>query len=389
MRKQVVIIGAGPSGLLLGRLLDLAGIDNIVLERQTQDYVLARIRAGILEQTTVDLIQRAGAGTRLNAEGIRHHAMHLAFDYKSIAIGLSEHTNGKVVTAYGQTEVTRDLCSVRDAAGSTTVYEAANVEINDFDGDSPYVTYLKDGTTHRVDCDLIAGCDGYHGVCRQSVPSSAITTFDKIYPFGWLGLLSDTKPVAEEVVYANTARGFALCSMRSMTRSRYYIQCDADDKVENWSDDAFWDEFRLRLPPEMAEALETGPSIEKSIAPLRSFVAEPMRFGRLMLAGDAAHVVPPTGAKGLNLAASDIHYMYDAILGFLEDHDAAALDEYSRRALDRVWKTERFSWWLTNLTHRFNDDPFEQRMKEAELAYVTTSDAGRQMVAENYVGLPL
>ena len=389
MRKQVVIIGAGPSGLLLGRLLDLAGIDNIVLERQTQDYVLARIRAGILEQTTVDLIQRAGAGTRLNAEGIRHHAMHLAFDYKSIAIGLSEHTNGKVVTAYGQTEVTRDLCDVRDAEGSATVYEASNVEINDFDGHSPYVTYEKDGTTHRVDCDLIAGCDGYHGVCRQSVPSSAITTFDKIYPFGWLGLLSDTKPVAEEVVYANTARGFALCSMRSMTRSRYYIQCDADDKVENWSDDAFWDEFRLRLSPEMAEALETGPSIEKSIAPLRSFVAEPMRFGRLMLAGDAAHVVPPTGAKGLNLAASDIHYMYDAILGFLEDHDAAALDEYSRRALDRVWKTERFSWWLTNLTHRFNDDPFEQRMKEAELAYVTTSDAGRQMVAENYVGLPL
>ena len=389
MRKQVVIVGAGPSGLLLGRLLDLAGIDNIVLERQTQDYVLARIRAGILEQTTVDLIHRAGAGTRLDAEGIRHHAVHLAFDYKSIAIGLSEHTNGKVVTAYGQTEVTLDLCSVRDAAGSTSVYEAANVEINDFDGHSPYVTYEKDGTTHRVDCDLIAGCDGYHGVCRQSVPSSAITTFDKIYPFGWLGLLSDTKPVAEEVVYANTARGFALCSMRSMTRSRYYIQCDADDKVENWSDDAFWDEFRLRLPPEMAEALETGPSIEKSIAPLRSFVAEPMRFGRLMLAGDAAHVVPPTGAKGLNLAASDIHYMYDAILGFLEDHDAAALDEYSRRALDRVWKTERFSWWLTNLTHRFNDDPFEQRMKEAELAYVTTSDAGRQMVAENYVGLPL
>ena len=389
MRKQVVIVGAGPSGLLLGRLLDLAGVDNIVLERQTQDYVLARIRAGILEQTTVDLIQRAGAGTRLNAEGIRHHAMHLAFDYKSIAIGLSEHTNGKVVTAYGQTEVTRDLCDVRDAEGSATVYKASNVEINDFDGDSPYVTYLKDGTTHRVDCDLIAGCDGYHGVCRQSVPSSAINTYEKIYPFGWLGLLSDTKPVAKEVVYANTARGFALCSMRSMTRSRYYIQCDVDDKVENWSDDAFWDEFRLRLPPEMAEALETGPSIEKSIAPLRSFVAEPMRFGRLMLAGDAAHVVPPTGAKGLNLAASDIHYMYDAILGFLEDHDAAALDEYSRRALDRVWKTERFSWWLTNLTHRFNDDPFEQRMKEAELAYVTTSDAGRQMVAENYVGLPL
>ena len=389
MRKQVVIVGAGPAGLLLGRLLDLAGIDNVVLERQTQEYVLARIRAGILEQTTVDLIHRAGAGDRLSAEGIPHHAVNLAFDYKSVAIGLSEHTNGKVVTAYGQTEVTRDLCEVRDKAGSATVYEAADVAIHDIDTPHPWVSYAKDGVAHRIYCDLIAGCDGYHGVSRRSVPESAITTYEKIYPFGWLGLLSDTRPVAHEVVYANTARGFALCSMRSMTRSRYYIQCDVDDKVENWSDDAFWDEFRRRLPPEMAEALETGPSLEKSIAPLRSFVAEPMRFGRLMLAGDAAHVVPPTGAKGLNLAASDVHYMYDAILAFCAEQDEAALDEYSRRALDRVWKTERFSWWMTNLTHRFNDDPFEQRMKEAELAYVTTSDAGRQMVAENYVGLPL
>jgi len=388
-RKQVVIIGAGPSGLLLGRLLDLAGIDNVVLERQTQDYVLARIRAGILEQMTVDLIHRAGAGERLAAEGIRHQALQLAFDYKCVSIGLSQHTNGKVVTAYGQTEVTRDLCEIREAGGSHTVYEAEDVEIHDFDSDHPSVSYKKDGVTHRIDCDLIAGCDGYHGVSRRSVPDSAITTYEKLYPFGWLGLLSDTRPVAHEVVYANTERGFALCSMRSMTRSRYYIQCDVDDKVENWSDDAFWDEFRRRLPPEMAESLETGPSLEKSIAPLRSFVAEPMRFGRLMLAGDAAHVVPPTGAKGLNLAASDVHYMYDAILAFCEEHDGAALDEYSRRALQRVWKTERFSWWLTNLTHRFNDDPFEQRMKEAELAYVTTSDAGRQMVAENYVGLPL
>ena len=389
MRKQVVIIGAGPSGLLLGRLLDLAGIDNVVLERQSQNYVLARIRAGILEQTTVDLIHRAGAGERLAVEGIPHHAVQLAFDYKSVSIGLSQHTNGKVVTAYGQTEVTRDLCEIRDAGGSHTVYEAEDVEIHDFDSDHPAVTYSKDGVTHRIDCDLIAGCDGYHGVSRRSVPDSAITTYEKVYPFGWLGLLSDTRPVAHEVVYANTERGFALCSMRSMTRSRYYIQCDVDDKVENWSDDAFWDEFRRRLPPEMAESLETGPSLEKSIAPLRSFVAEPMRFGRLMLAGDAAHVVPPTGAKGLNLAASDVHYMYDAILAFCEERDGAALDEYSRRALQRVWKTERFSWWLTNLTHRFNDDPFEQRMKEAELAYVTTSDAGRKMVAENYVGLPL
>ena len=389
MRKQVVIVGAGPSGLLLGRLLDLAGIDNIVLERQTQDYVLARIRAGILEQTTVDLLHRAEAGHRLAEEGIPHHAVQLAFDYKSVSIGLSQHTSGKVVTAYGQTEVTRDLCEVRDTSGSETVYEAADVEIRDIDSAHPFVTYAKDGVTHRIDCDLVAGCDGYHGVSRKSVPESAITTYEKIYPFGWLGLLSDTRPVAHEVVYANTERGFALCSMRSMTRSRYYIQCDVNDRVENWSDDAFWDEFRRRLPPEMAEALETGPSLEKSIAPLRSFVAEPMRFGRLMLAGDAAHVVPPTGAKGLNLAASDIHYMYDAILAFCAEGDEAALNEYSRRALDRVWKTERFSWWLTNLTHRFNDDAFEQRMKEAELAYVTTSDAGRQMVAENYVGLPL
>ena len=389
MRKQVVIVGAGPSGLLLGRLLDLAGIDNIVLERQTQDYVLARIRAGILEQTTVDLLHRAKAGHRLAEEGIPHHAVQLAFDYKSVSIGLSQHTTGKVVTAYGQTEVTRDLCEVRDASGSETVYEAADVEIRDIDSAHPFVTYAKDGVTHRIDCDLVAGCDGYHGVSRKSVPESGITTYEKIYPFGWLGLLSDTRPVAHEVVYANTERGFALCSMRSMTRSRYYIQCDVNDRVENWSDDAFWDEFRRRLPPEMAETLETGPSLEKSIAPLRSFVAEPMRFGRLMLAGDAAHVVPPTGAKGLNLAASDIHYMYDAILAFCSEGDEAALNEYSRRALDRVWKTERFSWWLTNLTHRFNDDAFEQRMKEAELAYVTTSDAGRQMVAENYVGLPL
>ena len=309
MRKQVVIVGAGPSGLLLGRLLDLAGIDNIVLERQSQDYVLARIRAGILEQTTVDLMHRAGAGERLAVEGIAHHAVQLAFDHKAVSIGLSKHTAGKVVTAYGQTEVTRDLCEVRDSSGSETVYEAADVAIHDFDSASPHVTYVKDGRTHRIDCDLIAGCDGYHGVCRKSVPDNAITTYEKIYPFGWLGLLSDTRPVAHEVVYANTDRGFALCSMRSMTRSRYYIQCDVDDRVENWSDDAFWDEFRRRLPPEMAESLETGPSIEKSIAPLRSFVAEPMRFGRLMLAGDAAHVVPPTGAKGLNLAASDIHYI--------------------------------------------------------------------------------
>ena len=389
MRVQVVIVGAGPAGLLLGRLLDLAGIDNVILERQAKDYVLGRIRAGILEQTTVDLLHTANAGARLADEGIPHHAVNLVFDNITESIGLSEHTGGKVVTAYGQTEVTRDLCDARAAGGGTTIYQAEQVEPHDFDTDSPYVTYVQDGVTHRIECDLIAGCDGYHGPCRQAVPEGAITTYEKIYPFGWLGLLADTRPVATEVVYANTDRGFALCSMRSMTRSRYYIQCDLDDRVENWSDDAFWDEFRRRLPPEMAESLETGASLEKSIAPLRSFVAEPMCFGRLLLAGDAAHVVPPTGAKGLNLAASDIYYLYHAMLNFFHEGDLAALPEYSRRALARVWKTERFSWWLTNLTHRYNDDPFEQKMKVAELAYITTSDAGRKMMAENYVGLSL
>ena len=389
MRVQVAIVGAGPSGLLLGRLLDLAGIDNVILERQSKDYVLSRIRAGILEQTTVDLLHMAEAGSRLAVEGIPHHAVNLVFDNQIESIGLSEHTAGKVVTAYGQTEVTRDLCDAREAGGGSTIYGASDVEPHDFDTNAPYVTYVKDGVTHRIDCDLIAGCDGYHGPCRRAVPEGAIQTYEKIYPFGWLGLLSDTRPVAQEVVYANSERGFALCSMRSTTRSRYYIQCDVNDKVDNWSDDAFWDEFRKRLPPEMAAELETGPSLEKSIAPLRSFVAEPMCFGRLMLAGDAAHVVPPTGAKGLNLAASDIYYLHAAMLAFFKDNDRAALPEYSRRALARVWKTERFSWWLTNLTHRYNDDAFEQKMKTAELAYITTSEAGRKMMAENYVGLPL
>ncbi len=389
MRTQVVIIGAGPAGLLLGRLLDLSGIDNVLLERQTREHVLSRIRAGILEQTTVDLLKSAEAGDRVAREGIPHHTLQLAFDYQSVAIELSRHTGGKVVTAYGQTEVTRDLCDAREAAGGQAIYQADAVELFDFDTDRPYVTYRRDGIDYRIDCDLIAGCDGYHGASRAAVPEAAITTYEKLYPFGWLGVLADTVPVANEVVYANTERGFALCSMRSMTRSRYYIQCPVDDRVENWSDEAFWDELRRRLPPAMAEALETGPSLEKSIAPLRSFVAEPMCFGRLLLAGDAAHVVPPTGAKGLNLAVSDIYYLHRAMRAFFADHDIPALPHYSKIALDRVWKTERFSWWLTNLTHRFSDDRFEQKMKEAELAYVTTSEVGRQLVAENYVGLPL
>jgi len=386
---QVAIVGAGPAGLLLGRLLDLAGIDNVILERRSRAYVLSRIRAGILEQTTVDLLRKAKAADRLSAEGIAHHALQLAYDGNCMPVQLAKYTNGKVVTAYGQTEVTRDLCEVREASGATTLYEAEDVAIFDIDTDHPYVTYTHEGVAKRLNCTLIAGCDGYHGVSRQSVPKSAITTYEKTYPCGWLGVLSDTKPVAHEVVYANTRRGFALCSMRSYTRSRYYIQCKVDDHIDNWSDQAFWDEFRRRLPREYADTLETGPSIEKSIAPLRSFVAEPMRFGRLLLAGDAAHVVPPTGAKGLNLAASDIHYLSNAMIAYFADKDDAALTDYSIQALKRVWKTERFAWWMTNLTHRFSDDPFEQRMKEAELEYITTSDAGQCTVAENYVGLPL
>ncbi len=389
MRQQVVIIGAGPAGLLLGCLLDNAGIDNIILERQTKDYVLARIRAGILEQTTVDMLHYAGAGARLAQEGIAHHGVNIAFGQELENIALGASTGGKVVTAYGQTEVTKDLYDLRMKNGSPTIYSAENVSISDFDTSNPTVSYEQDGSTVTISCDLIAGCDGYHGVSRASIPKSAITAFEKIYPFGWLGVLSDTPPVANEVVYANAPRGFALCSMRSMTRSRYYIQCDLDDKVENWSDDAFWDELKRRLPSQLADEIITGPSLEKSIAPLRSFVAEPLRFGRLLLAGDAAHVVPPTGAKGLNLAFSDIHYLYHAMKSYFADHDDSALDHYSYQALQRVWKTERFSWYLTNLTHRFNDDPFEQRMKEAELAYITSSEAGRQTLAENYVGLPL
>ncbi|MBL4853093.1 MAG: 4-hydroxybenzoate 3-monooxygenase [Robiginitomaculum sp.] len=389
MLTQVAIIGAGPAGLMLGRLLDIAGIDNIILERQTKAYVLNRIRAGILEQTTVDLLRRAKAAHRLDKQGIVHNAVNLAYSHQCHSIELPELTGGKSVIAYGQTEVTQDLCDVRERDGGTTIYEAKDVSLHNFDSEKPYLEYKKNGVGHKVKCELIVGCDGYHGVSRASIPPEAISIYEKAYPFGWLGLLSETPPVSDEVVYVNHERGFALCSMRSRTRSRYYIQCALNDRVERWSDDAFWDEFRRRLPADLAQSLKTGPSLEKSIAPLRSFVAEPLRFGRLLLAGDAAHIVPPTGAKGLNLAASDIHYLSNAMLSYFKDGDDSALDEYSRLALARVWKSERFAWWMTNLTHRFDGDPFEQRMKEAELTYLSTSQTGRKMLAENYVGLPL
>ena len=391
MRTQVAIIGAGPAGLLLGQLLHKAGVDAIIIERQSPDYVLGRIRAGILEKVTVDLLKEAGVGARVQREGIVHHSIELVFAGARHAIDVQGLTGGKVVTAYGQTEVTHDLMAARAAAGLPTVYEAANVSIHDFDGSQPRVTYQKDGQTFEIEAGFIAGCDGFHGVCRASVPKESITEFEKVYPFGWLGVLADVPPVSPHaIVYGNSERGFSLCSMRSLTRSRYYVQCPIDDKVEAWSDQRFWDELRRRLDPALAEAMVTGPSIEKSIAPLRSFVAEPMRFGSLFLAGDAAHIVPPTGAKGLNLAASDVKYLSSALIEFYRDKSSDGIDTYSQRALRRVWKAERFSWWLTSLLHRFPDSQgFGQKLQEAELDYLVHSVAASTTLAENYVGLAL
>ena len=390
MRTQVAIIGAGPSGLLLGQLLHKAGIDNIILERQSGDYVLSRIRAGILEQVTVDLVREAGVAQRLEREGIIHHSIELVFAGQRHPIDVHGLTGGKVVTAYGQTELTRDLMDARAAAGLTTVYEAGDVTLHDFDGSTPTVSYRKDGQTHTLACDFIAGCDGFHGVSRASV-KDRVTEYEKIYPFGWLGVLADVPPVSPHaIVYGNSERGFSLCSMRSLTRSRYYVQCPMDDKVEDWSDARFWDELRRRLDPELAERIVTGPTLEKSIAPLRSFVAEPMRFGRLFLAGDAAHIVPPTGAKGLNLAATDVKYLSGAFIEYFRDRSAAGIDTYSQRSLRRIWKAERFSWWLTTLMHRFPDsEGFGQKVQEAELDYLVNSRALSTSLAENYVGLPL
>lgn len=390
MRTQVAIIGAGPSGLLLGQLLHKAGIDNIIVERQSAEYVLGRIRAGILEQVTIDLMDEAGVGQRMHAEGLPHTGIELLFEGQRHRIDLQALTGGKKVMVYGQTELTRDLMDARQALGLPTVYSAADVAVHDFDGERPRVTFQREGRSETIECDFIAGCDGFHGVCRASVPSGAITEYEKVYPFGWLGLLSDTPPVSEELIYANTPRGFALCSQRSLSRSRYYLQVPLTDKVEDWSDEAFWNELRLRLDETARERLVTGSSLEKSIAPLRSFVAEPLRFGRLFLAGDAGHIVPPTGAKGLNLAASDVHYLSTALIEYYQERSQAGIDHYSQRSLARIWKAERFSWWFTNLMHRFPaEGGFGQRVQEAELDYLIHSQAASTALAENYVGLPM
>jgi p-hydroxybenzoate 3-monooxygenase len=389
MRTQVAIIGSGPSGLLLGQLLSKAGIENVILDRVGKDYILGRVRAGVLEEGTVGLMDQAKSGGRMHAEGLPHDGFSLAFDGRDHRIDLHGLTGGKRVMVYGQTELTRDLMDHRERGGTLTIYDAGNVQPHDFDGHAPFVTYEKDGTTRRLDCDFIAGCDGFHGASRAAIPQKSLRTFEKIYPFGWLGILADVPPVNHELIYANHPRGFALCSMRSATRSRYYLQCPLDEKIEDWSDERFWDELRRRLPSHHAEALVTAPSFEKSIAPLRSFVAEPMRFGRLFLVGDAAHIVPPTGAKGLNLAASDVHYLFSGLVEHYHDRSNAGIDAYSAKALARVWKAVRFSWWMTTMMHRFPDtSDFDQKIQEAELDYLTHSRAASTALAENYVGLP-
>jgi p-hydroxybenzoate 3-monooxygenase len=389
-RTQVAIIGAGPSGLLLGQLLYKAGIDNMIIERQTGEYVLGRIRAGILEQVCIDLMDEAGVGERMHREGLVHGGFAMLYGGKRHRIDMNGLTGGKNVMVYGQTELTRDLMDARIAAGLPTVYEALDAAVHGFDTPAPRVTYRKNGASHEMVCDFIAGCDGFHGVCRASAPRNAITEYEKVYPFGWLGLLSDTPPVSHELIYINSPRGFSLCSQRSLTRSRYYLQVPLTDTIEEWTDDAFWQELRLRLDEQGRAALMTGPSLEKSIAPLRSFVTEPMRFGRMFLAGDAGHIVPPIGAKGLNLAATDVKYLSGALIAYYRDGSEADIDGYSARCLKRIWKAERFSWWFTRLMHRFPEDSaIEAKFQEAELDYLLNSEAGSRSIAENYVGLPL
>lgn len=389
MRTQVGIIGSGPAGLLLARLLHLQGIDTVIVENRSRDYILGRIRAGVIEQGMADLLREAKAGERMDREGLIHEGINVAFDGRLERLDFPEHTNGKVVMVYGQTEITHDLMKAHiDEAGGIVHFDAPAIKVEGSDTDSPRILYEQNGRRWELVCDFVAGCDGYHGVARRSLPADKIKTFEKTYPFSWLGILSDVPPVMDELLYANHARGFALCSMRSHTRSRYYVQCNTDDNVNNWSDDAFWDELRRRLPSDAADSVTTGARLEMSITPLHSFVAEPMRFGRLFLAGDAAHIVPPTGAKGLNLAASDVYYLARALLAYYKEKRTDLLDRYSDTALSRVWKAVRFSWWYTSLLHRFDDDPMSRRLQISELDYLTASDAGQTMFAENYVGLP-
>ncbi len=388
MRTQVGIIGSGPSGLLLSQLLDLQGIDSVILERRSREYVLGRIRAGVLEEGMVNMLREARVSERMDREGLVHEGFEIAFGDRRHRIDLKKYT-GKTVMVYGQTELTKDLMDARDERGGQIVYEAADVAIEDLDSDTPRLRYKKDEEEREVVCDFVAGCDGFRGVSRRAMPEDILKTHERVYPFGWLGVLSETRPVSDEVIYVNHWRGFALCSMRSMTRSRYYIQCAFDEDLEEWTDDRFWDALRSRLPHETAESLETGPSLEKSIAPLRSFVAEPMRHGRLFLAGDAAHIVPPTGAKGLNLAASDIYYLSRALVAFYEENREDLMNTYSESCLRRVWKAERFSWWLSTVLHRFPDQSsFDRGIQLAELEYLSESEAAQAAFAENYVGLP-
>lgn len=386
MRTQVGIIGSGPAGLLLARLLHLQGIDSVIVERQTREHIEGRIRAGVLEYGTVQMLREAQVSHNMEAHGIPHDGFALAFDNRLERVDMKAHT-GHGVMIYGQTRVTKDLIEAHLAAGGKIEYAAPAIAIEDFIDGKPRIIYEKDGERCELVCDFVAGCDGYHGVSRKSA-GDKITTYEKIYPFGWLGILADVPPVDEELIYANHERGFALCSMRSHTRSRYYVQCGLDDKVENWTDDAFWDELRRRLPDHIAAKVITGARLEMSIAPLRSFVAEPMRFGNLFLAGDAAHIVPPTGAKGLNLAASDVYYLSRALIAFYQEQRTDLLERYSETALRRVWKAVRFSWWFTSIMHKFDDDPIENRLKVAELDYMTGSPAGQTVIAENYIGLP-
>jgi p-hydroxybenzoate 3-monooxygenase len=389
MKTQVGIIGAGPSGLLLSQILHLHGIESVVLERRSRDYVLSRIRAGVLEQGFTDMLRAAQAGARMDREGQVHEGFDIAFGGKRHRIDLAALTGGKTVMVYGQTEVQRDLFAARDAMGGTIITEAEDVTPHDVAGGAPYLTYRKDGRQERIDCEFVAGCDGFHGASRKAIPESVLKNFERVYPFGWLGILSETPPVSDELIYVNHARGFALASLRSADLSRYYLQSGAEEDLDEWPDERFWEEFKRRLPAGAAAKLATGPSIEKSVAPLRSFVCEPMRYGRLFLAGDAAHIVPPTGAKGLNLAASDIHFLSRGLIDYFRKGDESGLQRYSEKALARIWKAERFSWWMTHLLHVFPENAgFGERIQRAELEYLVSSRAALTSLAENYVGLP-